>query len=81
MYVCSMYACWWFVILKKIGTNQGVATSKLGPYTHTYNACWCQVWHFSRLGGQVCQVHVSNLGGGVAGSEDFACANPPYHPP
>ena len=35
--------------LKRIGTNQGVATSQLGGYTHTCDACWWQVWHFSQM--------------------------------
>ena len=35
--------------LKRIGTNQGVATSQLGGYTHTCHACWWQVWHFCRM--------------------------------
>ena len=41
--------------LKRIGTDQGFATSQLG--VHTCHACWWQVWHFSRMtgGGQVCQ--------------------------
>ena len=45
--------------LKELGPTRGLPPANW-RYTHTCDACWLQVWHFSgKTGGQVCQGQLS----------------------